>query len=291
MKTIAIVFALMLSGGLLGVQAASPQISHELDTESGYVGGGTTLMGDQRVGSVDEVYNRIRYVCSPQLTKKLLLRVGAEWERFDFGIPASVALPGVLQQASAIIGCDYQMGEQWIVRLETQPGLYGDFKDIRWREVNAPFVIGAVYLQSPDVQWMFGLRVDARSEYPIMPAIGVRWKINNEWTLNLQPPTPRVEYNVSDSLQLYAGANIKFFTGVVNPHFGSDRGVPQLNNAALDYTEIRLGPGLSWKLRPNIILEIEAGMMLYRQWNFHEPNIQFTSREAPYAQVACRARF
>lgn len=281
-------FVVMFAGS---ARAASPQVSHELDTEYSYAGGATTLDGDRRIGSVDENYSRIRYVCSPPLTKNLLLRVGAEWERYDFGLPAGAALPNVLQQISAVIGCDYQLGDQWLVRGEIQPGVYGDFRDIRWREVDVPFVIGAVYLQNPDLQWMFGLRVDARNEYPVLPAIGVRWKINNEWTLNLMPPAPRVEYSVTDNLQLYFGANMKFFTGVVNPHFGSDRGLPQLNNAALDYTEIRVGPGVIWKLLPNLTLEAEGGWMLGRSWTFHESNIQLTSRQAPYAQIAVRSRF
>lgn len=147
--------------------AANPMsVSQELDTEYGYTGGVSTRGGGVNVGSVDEQSADVKYVVSPQLTKDLLLRVGIEWQRFTFGVPDHGPVPGVLQQASLVLGFDYQIADEWLLRVEAEPGIYSDFRDITWRDVDMPMVIGAAYLASPDLQWIFGLRIDARTQYP-----------------------------------------------------------------------------------------------------------------------------
>jgi hypothetical protein len=221
----------------------------------------------------------------------LLLRFGAEWQRFSFTETKTVALPDVLQQISAVIGCDYQLADQWLTRLEVEPGIYGDFRPVGWRSFDAPLVLGAAYLKSADLQWFFGLRVDARSRYPVLPAAGVRWKFADEWTLNLQFPHPRLEYDLNSQLQVYCGAGIKAGTFVVGDHFGDDRGLPKLNRATVDYFEVQVGAGGSWKLLPNVTLEVEGGYLLYRSWDFFDEHVRLHSREAPFVQAACSGRF
>jgi hypothetical protein len=190
-----------------------------------------------------------------------------------------------------VLGFDYQLADQWLVRAEVQPGVYSDLRDVHWNDVDAPLVLGAAYLANEDLQWFLGLRVDARSQYPVLPAIGVRWKFSDQWTLNLQPPKPRLEYEVSDNFLLYFGAGVEAGTFRVGEHFGSDRGLPKLNNAVLDFLEVRIGPGCSWKIAPNVTIEAEAGYMPYRSFDFFDPDIVFRSHNAPYGQIACHARF
>ena len=271
--------------------AGSMTLSEELDAEYDFTGGATTLQGRRHVGSVDEHCADVKYVVSPQITRDLLLRFGAEWERFDFRTPLAATLPDTLQQVNAVLGCDYQIGDEWLTRLEVQPGIYGDFKDVNWRSFNVPLVLGAAYLKEADVQWFFGLRLDVRSQYPVLPAVGVRWKFADEWTLNLQFPRPRLEYDFDKQLQFYLGADIKAGTFIVNDHFGTDRGAPRLNHAALDYYEYRVGPGCAWKVLPTVTVEASGGYMLGRTWDFYEQHVHLTSRPAPYVQVACHAKF
>jgi len=266
-------------------------VSHELDVELGYAGRAATHQDGQHVGSIDELNTDVKYVISPQITDNLLLRVGAEWERFGFGTSQTGALPDTLQHLNAVIGFDYQLADQWLMRTEVQPGIYSDFTSTGWRNVNAPLIMGAVYLVHADLQWFFGLRVDLRSQYPVFPAIGVRWRYADAWTLNLQLPKPRLEYDVNDDLQAYLGAGIKAGTYVVGEHFGDAHGIPALNNAAADYTEVRLGPGLSWKVLPTMTLEAEGGYQVYRTWDFFDQNVKLDSRPEPYFQLSLHSRF
>jgi len=266
-------------------------VSHELDVELGYAGKAVTLQYGRHVGSINELATDVKYVISPQITDDLLLRFGAEWERFAFGTSQAGALPDTLQHVSAVIGFDYQLADQWLMRAEVQPGIYGDFTQIGWGNFDAPLFMGAVYLHDADLQWFFGLRMDLRSQYPVFPALGVRWKFADVWTLDFQLPKPRLEYDVNDKLQAYLGAGIKDGTFVVGEHFGDAHGIPFLNNATVDYTDVRVGPGFSWKVIPTLTLEAEGGYMAYRTVDFFHQHVKLESRPAPYFQLACHARF
>ena len=275
-----------------GVAAgAAIPVFQELDLELGVVGQGRSLRDNLHVAPISEQNTDLKYVLSPQVSKDLLLRLGAEWQRFSFPDRQHLAAPDTLQQANAVLGLDYQLGEQWLMRVEVQPGLYGDLSDPGWRSFDAPVKMGLAYLVDADLQWFIGLRIDARSEYPVFPAAGVRWKFSDVWTLDLEFPNPRLEYDVTEKLQAYLGVGILAGTYVVSDHYGSDRGLPQLNRATLDYTEVRLGPGFSWKARPDLTLEGEAGYVLHRSWDFFDQNINPNSGPLPSLQLAVHARF
>ncbi|KAB0663826.1 hypothetical protein F6V25_15465 [Oryzomonas japonica] len=281
----------MLAAPPRSMAGASMAVSHELDLELGYAGRAVTLQDGRHVGSIDELATDVKYVISPQITDNLLLRVGAEWERFAFDTSPTGALPDILQHASAVVGFDYQLADQWLMRTEIQPGIYGSLAQIGWRNVDAPLFMGAVYLKDADLQWFFGLRIDLRSQYPVFPALGVRWKFTDVWTLNFQLPKPRLEYDVNDDLQAYLGAGVKAGTFVVGEHFGDNHGIPALNNATVDYTDVHLGPGFAWKVLPTLTLEAEGGYMVYRAWDFFDKHVKLDSHPAPYFQLSCHARF
>lgn len=273
------------------VWGAALSVFQEFEVTQGIVGRSTTLRDNLHVAPLSELNTDVKYVVSPQLNKDLLLRVGAEWQRLSFPTRQYGVAPDTLQQATAILGLDNQFAEQWLMRVELQPGLYGDLSQPGWRLIDAPLKLGFVYLVDADLQWFFGMRVDVRSQYPVFPAAGVRWKFSDVWTLDMQLPNPRIEYDVSDKFQAYLGVGILAGTYVVGDHFGTDRGIPQLNNATLDYTEVRLGPGFSWKARPDLTLEAEAGYVLYQNWDFFDQRISSSNHPLPYLQLAVHARF
>jgi len=289
---VGLMLALLMLGSRARVFAANSMgTAQELDAEYVYVGGASTHGAGLNIGSIDENSADIKYVISPQITKDLLLRFGVEWQAFFFGVPVHAPVPDRLEQVSAVLGMDYQFADQWLMRAEVQPGIYSDFTDVKWDDVDAPLVLGAVYLADEDLQWFFGLRADFRSQYPVLPAAGLRWKFADEWVLNFVLPNPRLEFDANERLQLYIGAGLDAGTFRVGENFGTDHGLPKLDNEVVDYFEIRLGAGCSWKLAPYVTVDAGAGYMPYRSWDFFDPNIVFRSHNAPYGQVACHARF
>jgi opacity protein-like surface antigen len=269
----------------------SMDVSQELDTQYSYVGGARTRGAGVNTDSVDENSADVKYVVCPQVNKDLLLRLGFEWERFSFDVPDHAGVPPTLQQISGVLGFDYQIADEWIMRMEIEPGIYSDFRDISFRDFDAPLILGGIHLVSADVQWFFGLRIDPRTQYPVLPAAGVRWKLNDEWTLNFMLPNPRVEYSVNEKLKLYAGGGIEAGTFAVGENFGSDHGEPKLNGAIVDFLEFRFGTGCSWAITPILTIEAEAGFVPFRDFDFFDHDVDIRSHNAPYAQLACHARF
>lgn len=276
-----------------GSPAGEQGMGMELDANYGYVAGSPTHTGGHGLGEVSEQNAGFKYVALPELNKDLILRAGVAWERFSFGIPGGAPLPQTLQQISGIIGCDYQINDQWLMRAELEPGLYGDFVDFGWRTVDAPLVLAATYLADADLQWVVGLRIDVRSRYWLVPVAGVRWKYAEDWTLHLILPNPRLEYDLSKQVQLFIGASVFGGTYRLSDNFGTDHGIdPRANGAMLDYMELRAGPGVSWKVLPNVTIEAGVGAMLYREFEFSNPHMYIRSNSpAPYAQLSCHASF
>jgi len=82
--------------------------------------------------------------------QRFLLRVGVEWERFDFEFFGSI-YPSRICFAAGEHGCrfDYQFKELWIMRAELQPGVYSDFRGIGWDDVDAPLALGPRLSEEP----------------------------------------------------------------------------------------------------------------------------------------------
>ncbi len=271
-------------------KVAEPDITHEFYAETSYVGDANlNLSGPSR--EIDEIQGKINYVYRQQLKEWIWLRVGMSWERFSFGGTESAPIPDTLQSLNAILGLDLAFSEQLAIRFEMLPGLYSDFEEITFDDVNSPFALFVRYIVNPDLEWYLGFSGDPRREYPVVPGAGVKWKFADRWTLSLLVPKPRIEYELNEDVTLYAGGEMKFGTYKVSENFGDEHGGIRLNNAPVDYREVRTGAGIAWRIQPALFLELEAGYMVDRNYDFHNADIDFDTDGAPYGQTALRYIF
>jgi hypothetical protein len=110
--------------------------------------------------------------------------------------------------------------------------------------------------------------------------------------LNGVLPQPRVEYLWSRELTLYCGADLYSSTFRVGRDFGDTRGASKLNRAVMDLNEIRAGVGASWKISSRFSAEIEAGIVAYRDFDFHRADENFQSKSgAAYGQLVIGVKF
>jgi hypothetical protein len=214
-------------------------------------------------------------------------------ERYSFGFPGNSAIPNRLQSTNLVLGLDTEFSDSFLIRIEAQPGFYGtDFDDFGQDTFNVPFLIGGTYIFSSNFQVVFGLGFDALRNYPVLPGGGIRWKFAPKWTLNAVVPTPRLEYEVNSNFLLYGGADIRLTSYRVEKNFGTLRGNPALNHAAISYEEMRVGGGFDWKLTSAIKLSIEGGVIPYRNFDFHRTEVRYHQDSiAPYGMVALHAAF
>jgi hypothetical protein len=268
-------------------------LTGEYVAEGTYVGEGDVERNSRkRVEDFDEIDSDIRLVLTPR-TKLGVLRLGAEWQRFSFGLPDGAQLPNTLQSFSAIIGLDMQFSDSIIVRAEAQPGLYnGGLGHLSWGDFNMPFLIGGTYIYSPNLQLVFGLSVDVERTFPVLPAAGVRWKIAPQWLLDAVLPTPRLQYEMSRDLSLYAGATVRDATFRVDDDFGDSHGIPRLNHAIITYIEIRTGAGFEWKISPIVTFTGEVGYQPYRNFDFYRADVTYhQDGGAPYGMISLHGTF
>lgn len=268
-------------------------LSGEYTADATYVGeGDVERNARKKVSDFDEIDSDIRLVLTPRI-KFGVLRLGAEWERFSFGLPEGAALPNTLQSFSTIIGLDMQFSDSIIVRAETQPGLYNSgLGHLFGDNFNMPFLIGGTYIYSPNLQLVLGVSVDVERKYPVLPAVGVRWKIAPQWLLDAVLPTPRLQYELTRDVSLYAGATVRDATFRVDDEFGVSHGIPRLNHAVITYTEIRTGAGFDWKISPIVTFTGEVGYQPYREFDFYRAEVRYhQSVGAPYGTISLHGAF
>jgi len=271
---------------LSSIRAA--EITYEANADSSFVG--DTHM--QKSCVLSEQSDQAHFAISKPIGVDSLFRIGTDWQRYSFSsVPGSVGLPNTLQSLNLIVGFDAQL-RGWLVRMELQPGFYGNFQQANTHGFNIPFILGGMYLVNSDLQWVTGVSVNVARYLPVLPAAGVRWKFSKDWVFNAVLPRPRLEYTFNQSAAFYAGSDFKLGTYRMDAHFGQDHGNPNLNNAVLDYTEIRVGGGAEIKVNHSVKIELETGCMLYRQFDFYRSN-QYVGNTggAPYGQIVVNCSF
>ena len=286
--------SLFLASSALAEETSSSfwLLSGEYTADATYVGEGDVERGGKHVNDFDEIDSDIRLVLTPRI-KFGVLRLGAEWERFSFGLPKGAALPNTLQSFSTIIGLDMQFSDSIIVRAQTQPGLYNSgLGHLFWDNFDMPFLIGGTYIYSPNLQLVLGVSVDVERKYPVLPAVGVRWKVAPQWLLDAVLPTPRLQYELTRDVSLYAGATFRDATFRVDDEFGDTHGIPRLNHAVITYTEIRTGAGFDWKISPIVTFTGEVGYQPYRDFDFYRAEVRYhQSGGAPYGTISLHGAF
>lgn len=266
-------------------------VSWEVTSDASYVAGSQTKAGDVKFGHFTEVANSFQAVASTHLTEGAILRMGGSWDRYSFGTPANSPLPNTLQSGAAVMGVDLQVASDWLVRFEVQPGVYSDFQDITFDDVNIPTTIGASYLCDKDLQIVFGLSVDPRRQIPVLPGAGVRWKFADQWTLNAILPRPRLEWTMDETLTLTAGASLKGGSYRLAEKFGDAHGRPGMNGVMMDYSEARAGLGVAWRPHPAVEVTAEGGYMVWRTFDAWAPSMSFRGDPAPYGGISVTAGF
>jgi len=267
--------------------------SYQFSTDGAFIGRGSVDLGSKTVGIFKEVTSSASFVLSDQISNPFILRLGIDWDRFAFNTSNRLTpLPASVDALDAVIGGDIQLTSALLVRVEAHPGIYGSFSEVTGRDFNIPIRIGASYFKSDNLIYIAGLSIDVNSDWPVIPAVGIYWKVSDRWVINGVAPRPQLQYILSNNLTLFAGADLQTETFRVDNQFGTSRGIPKLNHAILDFWEIRGGAGITWAITGKIKLDLEAGAVPYRQFDFDRADFNMSSSSwSPYIRVGFSASF
>lgn len=216
------------------------------------------------------------------------LRLGADYERFDFSIHNETRLPDTLQSIAGVIALEYLVNDKTALLIETRPGVYFEHK-INSGTFDAPTNIAAVYpvFGGDKFYLVAGVTVSALSKYPVLPIGGILWHLSDKWDLRAYLPDPRIVYQFSDNLELWAGGEL-----VGGAYRTDNRDVTpvKFSGAVVTYDEVRAGGGITWKAKP-LTLEFGAGYTLYSEFDYSRAGLTFETHPAPYVRLTARLDF
>ena len=271
------------------------KLSWEVGAKASGVGK-SEFKGWSREGDAELLETSFSAVASLESGSGLVYRFGFEMQRSDFGSVRSIPLPDSLQSYGLVIGADAQLGDAWLARLEIRPGFYGggdgDGDVFRFGSLNVPVVLGASYFVNSDLQFVLGVSLNFNRKYPVLPGVGVRWRMGRSWVLNGILPTPRIEYSLSPDLTLYVGGDFRSETFRMSRGYGRSLGSTRLDNAVADHTEIRVGAGVAWNINTTTTFQMEAGVVPVHDVDYHRADLRMHSSELPpYLDISLKTKF
>ena len=78
----------------------------------------------------------------------------------------------------------------------------------------------------------------------------------------------------------------------MNDDFGISHNTPALNSSILDYWEVRGGGGLTWSVYKSLKLDMEAGFVPYRRFDYFRADVKAVSSDwFPYVRVGLSTKF
>ena len=257
--------------------------------EDGYVFESDLVHGGMSFGKQDSFQSKFEYYHLFRIKDAIYLRLGLEYNRFDFGRTIA-PVPVHLQSMAAVIGIDYMHGNDLGAFIWVKPGFYTE-EHIGMPSFNAPITLGRAFTLQPDHLYVFvGLNADfLRGDYPVLPLAGLVWRPNEQWEVKALVPEPRITYTPNEQFDVWVGGEL------AGGSYRTDRDstiLPRkLDGAQVDYTEYRAGAGFVYSPTRNFSIDLGGGYAIQRQFAFTRADYYFRSDPAPYLRLEFTASF
>ena len=257
--------------------------------EGGYVFESDLVHGGMSFGKQDSFQSKFEYYHLFRIKDSIYLRLGLEYNRFDFGRTIA-PVPVHLQSMAAVIGIDYMHGNDLGAFIWVKPGFYTE-EHIGMPSFNAPITLGRAFTLQPDHLYVFvGLNADfLRGDYPVLPLAGLVWRPNEQWELKALVPEPRITYTPNEQFGVWVGGEL------AGGSYRTDRDstiLPRkLDGAEVDYFEYRAGAGFVYSPTRNFSIDLGGGYAIQRQFAFTRADYYFRSDPAPYLRLEFTASF
>jgi hypothetical protein len=264
----------LLGARLSAVQAPSPPVpTHILavdlsgSTASRLREPGTSFFQNPEQASLDY---RQRY---PLSASSLYWFAGLHGEAYWFESRGPFPLQH-LQGYAAQFGLEYLRNGETAAKITLRPGFYfeNDLTGSAW-DIPIDFVTGLPVTQ--DISGIIGISA-ARFYHRPIPVLGISWLIRPAYRLNLAFPEPSFVIQVKPGVEARLGGTL------IGSGYRLD---PGSNYSKVEYTEYRVGPGVTAEVRPGVKLTGEAGYVTARRFDFFEESQRFKTGGAPYVHL------
>jgi len=285
---------------LSAILAASPVFaqpggkgpSNSVEAAFSYSGSSDAEFAGRTAGDLSVSAARVDVKLNRAVSRSLFLSYGGSYQRFAVDASSVVPVPETLQAVSFELGATRLIDSKWSATLAVSPGFYSVGTSINGDAFNLPGVLFATWRATPTFGLSGGLRVDAFSDNAVLPFIGFRWQATPEVTVSFGAPRTEVAYSLGGGSDLYFGAGFQggsFHTD--DPGVRPPAGYPSLRDTYVDYREIRVGGGIRWALSPTMRLDLEAGWMIDRRFDYYDRSLEVKTDGAVYGRVGLTAKF
>lgn len=226
-------------------------------------------------------------------SEQTVLAYGVAFETYDFQSSFGLPLPKDLTEFSLNLGVQHRINAQWGAAVYLRPGFYGDLDEgLNSKSLNAPFLAMATFAQSKDLMWSFGLNVNAFSDNPVLPIVGVRWKFAPDWTFSLGFPRSGFTWKFSDRLSFNTGASFSGGSFRLSQNLGVPAtGIPRLANTFVDFREVRIGVGAEYAFTERSKLSVDVGAVTDRKIDYFDKNYRLDGDAGTFVSIAFKGGF
>lgn len=261
-----------------------------MDLHETFVGASSVRQGPS-LGKQSVVHSDFDYSHRFHTTGNWYLRVGVEYERYDFGRTIT-PLPTHLQAATADIAYEYVVQDYAAAAIEIHPGFYYQ-NDASSRSFAVPVDIYSAFpIKKDKVFGMIGAYYSPFIDPPVFPLGGIIWLISDKWRLEALFPRPALIYTMNDDWEFRLAGNIG---GGGFRMDGSSNNVPRSNyqGAVLQYESYEAGVQVKYTHWKGVDITLGAGYSAEREFDFFRdgPFQKYKAVGAPYVQLALETKF
>ena len=260
-----------------------------------------------KFGDGDSLYNDFSYAHRFLITGNWYLRLGAEYERFDFGgdngpnrlatpgclscgiIGSNNGLPDHLQTVHALLAYEYIVHDHAGAGVELDPGVYfenhaGDAFDIPWKVwVTFP-------LKKDKIFGVIGLGGGINQNPIVAPGGGLIWLFTDHLRLEGVFPKPALVYNPNDDWEFRIAGNL-FYESYRTDDVFTPAHKLVVHNPVVQYSEDRVGVQATYSHFKPLDITLDVGCTLRREFDFFRAEAAVKSDPAPYVRLAIEAKF
>jgi hypothetical protein len=235
---------------------------------------------ESKLGHGDSLYNDFTYDHRFLITGKWYLRLGVEYERYDFN-GTDNGLPDHLQAASGHVAVEYLVKDHAGAGIEIDPGVYFQ-NNATWDAVDIPGKVFVTFpLKKDKIFAVVGLGWALFQNPPVAPGGGIIWLFNDKLRLQAVFPKPALVYQPNNDWELRIIGELNYTSFRTDDVVSHTEQKLNLHNAVLQYSEDRAGVQVAYSGFKPLKIIASAGATTERHYNFFRASQEKHTDAAP----------
>ncbi len=280
--------ALMMPPPLRGGETNRPPLL-QVNLDGSYTASGKAKFLGTKSGDSGAASMSAAIFAPLPLNEKWMIPFGLMSQNIWLDSVPGVPVPDQIHTLGFNTGLGYRLNDDWMIMGMVNPSLY-KFSDVGGNDIGLSGGINAMWHYSDSLMWMFGLMVAPDSDLPVVPMVGLDWRISPQWDLQLMFPQPRLVFQPDEYWSFHVGMNLVGTTFRTSNTFGTSLGRPEYDDALATYRDIRLGAGFGYNVSKSMRVEVEGGYSVSRQIDYKDfETVNF--EPGPYVRLGINIGF